>query len=641
MRFSQCGYFSGVLSMKRNRIICYIAVFLSFALLLVTAPVLQAEQQVTGLAVRHHQGQTFITFKEVRPPELTDDVDDATLKEVIRKLDRGGKVRYRIYRSDRVITSVEGMVPIAEVRPLSCWNAGYYGIYPQKGKPALRYVATDGAKPLAHGTGIYVHNPRCTGADRIKADRKPVRSYYAVTWSKNGRENTTITIANATRRPVRVVEGQGVPVLQRIIKPKEFAYIQKPELHYYVRWEAPPNASVESKPIDYLVAIPPHIEKRPTPVGLHLHCWGGNLNGGFGWWYSYNRLGTTYFISSNQVPYDWWTGYHELYYSDARAEEKWKEGVVRPYTTTRMLSFLDWAAKKYDLDTRRVFTAGSSMGGSGAVMLAIRHPDRIAWSVGWVGVHDPGNTPQFTGSYESVYGRKDWGIKFEDGTPAFEYYKDAAYLLRYPNKEIGFITWSNGKNDGAIGWPQALEFYQTMQQTRRPHLFIWGQGGHGQRAAMPADGGERIMTLDIRLDQSLPAFTNCSLDDNPGTADKLQKPKEMTVGKETKKDYFDGDSAGQVNLYLYWDTDSVVDTPDRWEMTVALTAKAPKEECTVDITPRRLQKLKAKPGEKFKWSNTSGAGETQSGKVTADKWGLVTLQKVVVTKAENRIVISK
>ena len=82
-------------------------------------------------------------------------------------------------------------------------------------------------------------------------------------------------------------------------------------------------------------------------------------------------------------------------------------------------------------------------------------------------------------------------------------------------------------------------------------------------------------------------------------------------------------------------------TPARWEMTVALTAKAPKEECTVDITPRRLQKFKAKPGEKLKWSNTSGAEEIQSGEVTADKWGLVTLQKVVVTKAENRIVISK
>jgi hypothetical protein len=306
-----------------------------------------------------------------------------------------------------------------------------------------------------------------------------------------------------------------------------------------------------------------------------------------------------------------------------------------------MLSFLDFAAEKYNLDLKQVFTAGSSMGGSGAVMLAIRHPDRIAWSVGWVGVHDPGNTPQFIGSYENVYGKKDWGIKYEDGTPAFEYFKDAGYLRKYPSKEIGFITWSNAKNDSAIGWPQALEFYQSMQETRRPHLFVWGLGGHGQRAAMPADGGERIMPLDIRLDQSLPAFTNCSLDDNPGRGRKLQTPKEVTINRETTKDHFDGDASGQINLYLYWHTDSVVDTPDRWEMTVALTTKAPNEKCTVDITPRRLQKFKAKPGEKFKWSNTSGAGQSQAGEVTADKWGLVTLQKVTVTKAGNRIVISK
>jgi hypothetical protein len=306
-----------------------------------------------------------------------------------------------------------------------------------------------------------------------------------------------------------------------------------------------------------------------------------------------------------------------------------------------MLSFLDWAAKKYNLDTKRVFTAGSSMGGSGSVMYAIRHSERIAWSVGWVGVHDAGNTPQFTGSYERVYGKKGWRIKFEDGTDVFEYYKDAAYLRKYPNKEIGFITWSNGKNDGGIGWPQAVEFYEAMQETRRPHIFVWGLSGHGQRSAMPADGGERIMPLDIRLDQSMPAFTNCSLDDEPGTAKKLDEPKDVVVGKETKKDYFDGAAAGQVNLYLYWDTNSIIDTAKRWEVTVGLTAKAPKAKCTVDITPRRLQRLEAEPGGKFRWSNTSGDEKVQSGIVTADKWGLMTLREVIVRKAGNRIVIRR
>lgn len=602
-----------------------------------------AEEQVSGLAVRHRRGQTFITWKEVDPPEVEDGIDCATLKGVLKELDSDCKVRYRIYRSDKPVGSVEVMTPIAEVKPMTCWNSDYYGISPKKGEPAFRYVVVDGAEPLSHGTGIYVHNPRLPG--KAAGGSEAIESYYAVTLSQDGRENKSISSGNAIGRPVRETQGQGVPVLQRIVRPKEFAYIKNPDLHYYVRWEAPPNASIENKAIDYLVAVPPGIEKKPTPVGLHLHCWGGSLNGGYGWWYSYGKLGTTYLISSNQVPYDWWTGYHELYYSGPPLAENWKKGVVRPYTTTRMLSFLDWAAEKYDLDLKRVFTAGSSMGGSGAPMFAIRHSDRIAWSIGWVGVHDPGNTPGFIGSYERVFGKKDWGIKYEapggDGTPVFEYFKDAAYLRRYPKKEIGFITWSNGKNDGGIGWPQGLEFYRAMQETRRPHIFVWGLGGHGQRAAMPAEGGERIMPLDIRLDQSLPAFTSCSLDDDPGTGGKLKTPKEVVFGKEKKKDNYDGDSSGQINLYLFWDTENVVDKPDRWEMTVALTAKAPEEDCTVDITPRRLAALQPAPRQKFRWRNLSGRKEIQAGQVVADEWGLITLPKVIVSKMQNRIEIFK
>jgi pimeloyl-ACP methyl ester carboxylesterase len=620
--------------MSRKQIALYFNSF--FILLLIAATALSAESQVSDLKVRHNQGQTFITWKEVEPPDIEDDISDAMLRKIVRESSTNNKVIYRIYRSEEPITSVETMKSIAEVGPMSCWNIDYYGVSSQENKPAFRYVIRDGDKPLSPGSGLYVHNPKYPST----TDKKIMASFYAVTYCKEGKENRKVTGANSTHEPVQEVEGQGMPVLQRIVKPKEFAYIQNPELHYYVRWEAPPNASIENKPFDYLVAIPPHIENKPTPVGLHLHCWGGSLNGGYGWWYSQKKLGTTYLISTNQIPYDWWTGYHEFYYTKQSSEEKWKQGVVRPYTTTRILSFLDWAAEKYNLDLRRVFTAGSSMGGSGAPMFAIRYPDRIAWSLGWVGVHDPGNTPQFTGSYERVFGNRDWGIKYEDGTPVFEYYKDAGYLRKHPNKEIGFITWSNGRNDGAIGWLQAVEFYQAMQETRRPHLFVWGLSGHGQRATMPADGGERIMPIDIRLDQSLPAFTNCSLDNDPGTGRKLKTPKEIKIGKETRKDFYDGDSVGQINLYLYWDTETIVETPKKWEMTIALIEKAPEEQCTVDITPRRLQKFNSRPEAKYIWINTSEGKEIQSGEATADKWGLLTLKRIIITKNGNRITIS-
>jgi pimeloyl-ACP methyl ester carboxylesterase len=362
----------------------------------------------------------------------------------------------------------------------------------------------------------------------------------------------------------------------------------------------------------------------PAPVGLQLHCWGASLNGGYGWWYNAEK--GDILIASNQIPYDWWTGYHELYWKGPRKRGEWQKGVVHPYSTTRMLAFLDWVATRWDVDLTRTHTAGNSMGGSGSPMFAIRYPDKVAWAIGWVGVHNPAKTPQFKGSYARCYGEPEWGIKFEDGTPVWDYYNDAWYLRQHPDKEIGFITFSNGKNDGAIGWPQAVEFFRALQDTRRPHLFRWAMGGHGVRAMMPVTLAERVLPIDIRVDQSLPAFTKCSLDDDPGNGE--QK---------------DGDPKGQANAYLYWETKDIVDEAGKWEMTVGLIAKAPEDECTVDITPRRCQAFKPKPGGKVKWTNTAVAGEpaVQTGGATADKWGLVTLEKVKVSKAKHRISITR
>jgi hypothetical protein len=195
-------------------------------------------------------------------------------------------------------------------------------------------------------------------------------------------------------------------------------------------------------------------------------------------------------------------------------------------------------------------------------------------------------------------------------------------LRKYPEKEIGLITFSNGKNDGGIGWPQAVEFYQALQDTHRPHVFVWGQSGHGQRARMPGTLEERVLPIDVRIDQSLPAFSRCSLDDRPG-----------------KGDANDGDAQGQVNLYLTWETKDLVDRADRWEITMGLIAKAPQDEAAVDITPRRCQQFKPKPGTRVKWTNRVAGKAVQSGETQADRLGLVTLEKVRVGKQGSRIEI--
>ena len=398
-------------------------------------------RQASQLQARHQAGQTLLTFAEVQPLVTTETIAAVRLRDLRREAERSGRVGYRVYRSRRPIESVAGLTPIAELPPLTGWNIDYYGD-PRPEHVALRYVVQEGGPPVSPETGICAFNPAEAG-----------EAYYAVTAVIDGQENVHLGASNSLSEPVRETVGQGVPVLQRTEQPKEFNYVRNPTLHYFVRWESPPNCSVQGKPIDYLVAVPENPAK-PAPVGLHLHCWGGSLNGGYGWWYQAEQ--GHLLLASNQVPYDWWTGYHERYWEGPADKAKWATGVVRPYSQRRLLSFLDWMATRWKLDLTRTHIAGSSMGGSGAPMFAIRHPERIAWSASWVGVHVPIQSPTFRSSYANVYGQPDWNVKFEDGTPAWDYFDDTWYLRRYPQAEIGLIAFSNGKNDGGIGWPQAL-----------------------------------------------------------------------------------------------------------------------------------------------------------------------------------------
>ena len=419
------------------------------------------------------------------------------------------------------IGSVTSLTPVAEVDPLSAWDSDFYGVNPKKTDLVRRYVIKAGPEPVEAIDGLYVYDP----------GESTAAAYYAVTVSTSGGEDKTVSSENSVTEAVRETTGDGTPVLQRTVKPARFNFVDGPTLDYYVRWESPPNASRHAVPLDYLVALP-RARKEPAPVGIHLHAWGGNLNSGYGWWFNAEK--GAILLSSNESPYDWWTGYHEFRFTDRKlvTPGDWRSGAVRPYSQRRLLSFLEWMTSKYSVDASRIFAGGNSMGGSGALMLAIRHPNQIAWAVGWVGVHRPAFSP-FSSSYEHSFGKREWQVRFEDGTPVWDYFDDVWYLREHPDRSVGYLTFSNARNDKGIGWKQAVDFARALQETRQPHMFVWGIAGHGQRARMPAGGGGRVMPIDLRIDQSLPAFTNCSLDQRPGSGDPA-----------------DGDPTGQLNAYL-------------------------------------------------------------------------------------------
>lgn len=209
---------------------------------------------------------------------------------------------------------------------------------------------------------------------------------------------------------------------------------------------------------------------------------------------------------------------------------------------------------------------------------------------------------------------------------AFDYWDSARFVREQPAREIPYICFANGKNDSGIGWQQAWLFLQALIDTRRSFKFNWGQAGHGQRSVLPGPArSDRYIAIDIDRDKTLPAFTNCSLDDDPGNGDPNV-----------------GGPSGQINGYLLWQPNDAVDEPGRWEMTVYLILAASQDACTVDITPRRCRSFMPISGNVCQWSNIDIASSQQieSGTVTPDQYGLVTLQRLTVSKTKNRIVVT-
>jgi len=369
------------------------------------------------------------------------------------------------------------------------------------------------------------------------------------------------------------------------------------------------------------VGFPPR-PRRPAPLCVALHCWGGSLRGGYGWWYG--AADGAMLLATNQIPYDWWACYHE----SLGTLKPLSEGVNRSFSPARVWAFVEWMRTRWEIDSSRIFVGGSSMGGAG-VSHWIRYGDRFAYGISWVGVHIPALTPQFLGSYENAVGKLAWNLPHESGQPVFDYLDGARFLRENPAAETAFIAYSNGKNDSAIGWKQAVDFTRALQETRRPHIFVWGQGGHGQRAYFPTPegGGDNVEGgLDIRLDRSLPAFTRSSLDDDPGDGDPSRGARE-----------------GQINLYMRWDAADILDEAKRYALTLYLIPGAPAGEATVDVTPRRAQTFRLAPGERASWALRSLAGgrEVQRGACTADRHVLITVERLNVARERRRLEISR
>ncbi len=566
-------------------------------------------RQAASLAVRHRAGQTFVTFRQTGKPPAKLTWGEA------KKLRAASTDRYRVYAHAERITAANLAQAelLGEVDALSGWNltgrnveyligqamikpdkmgeltANYNGFvhtwhmdHPRMDRyPLARLVADEQAGPLPAAAGLYVAHPAKEG-----------RRFHAVTACREGTENTKdFSPANATPEPVAEKPGAGVPVRQG--RGLSGPYFDYPGARWvYVQWCGPPMAP-RPMAFNWSVLVPPGVEdsRKPcaklAPAELTFH--GGN--------YSHAKPNRKVLAGSIQIaPHDWppsgWYGYNDraIGLADPRT------GTVGNHTQRRIVAFLGWAKKAFPVDGERVIAFGSD----GAAMLALSHPEQFAYVL--VNGFDRSGVlnPKAADRFAAAWGPKDDRIADALGRASWSW-AELDKLVAAAGKDLPVFICKGASWGGVKGWGKGRgRFYSAMHKARQPLFAHWAWGG---KLYAPDKYTGLWRGLDIRRLAPAPAIANSSLDR-------------------------EGEGGGNTNMSYAWK--DVTDTAGKFEMT--LTGKA----STFDLTPRRMQKFEARPGETLRWEAVNLPGRRkpeappapQSGTVLVDANGVVTIKDV-------------
>ena len=562
---------------------------------------------VTNLRAEYRYGQVFLTWKETAAPE------EAT---------------FNVYLSEKPLTT--GNLGQAKLvcQYINRQSAHNWWLNPEnftRGKPKPDkktgkvpvdpfegFVIKEGGKPLDPKGGLHVH----TVAPNEEGPR-----YYAVTCVINAKEDRTVGPGqNALKAPVVQKRAPIRPI-------------------WLGKGKAPVPGSAAGKPV--LLAL--HAKGRSRPqhylvFGDASHGWREGLAFKFDVRLRKNRLDVRPSDSMwlgrvferqwrTRVIWTWWYGCSNQIFHPDRV----KTGTPTNYTERRLLWILDWVRGYYKTDPNRVYCYGGSMGGCGTMAVAFHNPKVFAAVCAHVPnfKYDEGNPKR---KWRSNYSRMirycgPFSLKTSQGMTLKERLDSPAFVRRHPG-DLPFVFAANGRNDRSMTWQHNPGFYRAMQEGRHGFVAVWNDGTHGGTyKKLPAEFRKLRGFAGVSrfaLNKSYPAFSNCSMDGDPGNGDKDN-----------------GTINGDINLGLDW-TDPK-DEAKRYEVLVKSTREMPAGGVTVDITPRRVQAFRLKPGESCNAVNLDAGGkEIQRAEIKADKHGLFTFTGFRITSEKgNRLVLAR
>lgn len=566
---------------------------------------------VSGLRALHRSGQTFLTWT----------------------CPSGDGWTYRVYASPSAISSSSGLgaATLLGAVPDSTWYDRRLSVL--KGLQ-YQFSIDSLAAPLAPSQGLFVATPGSGGTQ-----------YYAVTAQLGDcGENPTIRPGvNALDLPVSEQVASPEPVFQRTIPRPGY-----PPVDIYTLWTTDRAtalfAAMANRPgLAYDCAVLRGGAPPTNSLMLVLHARGGDflsasypLSGHPGEWV---MALDDYLPTADVATY--WYGYHENYDLNLWTNPVPAAGVVRDYTLERVIHTLRWARRHLPIDSTRVYAFGISMGGIGSELLALRAPELIAAAMAIVAkfdfsfLSDPNPLNAFNlgaGLRQSV--DRLWcpvatNLPSSEGWSTFDALNDGFVVGARRAVSLPPILAFNGRYDTIVGWAEKIPFYRALRDAQESAYLFWDPRDHlGSATAAWSPMQSPSYLYRFRTDLSFPALSHCSADNDPGDG---------TVAR--------GDSIGCVNGFVEWDT-LFVDQADSWQTTLTLrdlpmlsgTAMSP-ESLTVDVTPRRTQAFRPVANTicSYRVVRVADGAVVQTGTVTSDSMGLVTVPAAKVYRAGSRV----
>lgn len=231
--------------------------------------------------------------------------------------------------------------------------------------------------------------------------------------------------------------------------------------------------------------------------------------------------------------------------------------------------------QNFNVDPDRVYMAGRSMGGVGTSSVGFAYPQIFAALHMLVPQLDFGEPewnlerPGILDRYVLLWGTVTQSIATSvlppifatsgEGLGVYDRVDQIFKVENFPSVDLPPAIVGVGKQDCFAGWHEKPRFMAAMSSARQPLALYWQQGGHSTNFnAGPWATPLALSNLNRhRRNRSHPAFSNFSLNDNPGLGNDC-----IPGGGVT------GSPQGTINGRIDWDETTIVDEPARWEVEI-------------------------------------------------------------------------